>query len=135
MDNSPATQPLPHSPIQSSQFYTAAIATDNTTVINYWYLGLSYLLADNEAEALSTWKIPLSTASTTQLPLYIDELATILDREATTRAKTADLNTAWLIRQHLWQLAPTRIDNILQLILLATDLDLLTPELLGMRIK
>jgi predicted O-linked N-acetylglucosamine transferase (SPINDLY family) len=121
---------LPHPPIRSSQFYEEAIATDNKTIDNYWYLGLSYLLSGNEDKARSTWSIPLSTATKSQIPTYTNELSSILNLEATHRAKNADLQTAWLIRQHLWTIAPTRVDNILQLILIATDLDLLTPELL-----
>ena len=117
-----------HRSLQSIEFYEAAISTDETIVSNYWYLGLSYLLVGREDDARAAWFVPLADANQIEVDVYTDELLTILDREATSRSQVADLESAWLIRQHLWMLDPNRIDNILQTIVLANALDQLTIE-------
>jgi predicted O-linked N-acetylglucosamine transferase (SPINDLY family) len=117
-------------PIQSPQFYEAAIATDDTIVSNYWYLGLSYLLTGREDEAQAAWMVPLSVASDAEVDIYTQELGLILERAAQNRAKNSDLETPWLIRQYLWTIDPARVDNLIQLIIIAAHLDLLTSELL-----
>jgi predicted O-linked N-acetylglucosamine transferase (SPINDLY family) len=116
--------------IQPSEFYEAAIAVDETIVSNYWYLGLSYLLAGREEDAQATWFMPLADADETDIDIYTDELVSILAQEAIVRAENLDLETAWLIRQHLWLLQPNSIENILALIVISHDLDLLTVDLL-----
>jgi predicted O-linked N-acetylglucosamine transferase (SPINDLY family) len=114
--------------IQSSEFYEAAISTDETIVTNYWYLGVSYLIAGREDEAQSAWMVPLSTATELEVAIYTEDLATILEQEANNRKINIDLETTWLLRQHLWTIAPDRIDNVIQLILVTSSLDRLTAE-------
>jgi hypothetical protein len=109
--------------IQPSEFYEAAIAVDETIVSNYWYLGLSYLLAGREEDAQATWFMPLADADETDVDIYTDELVSILAQEAIVRAETLDLETAWLIRQHLWLIKPDLIENILALIVISHDAD------------
>ncbi|PSB56952.1 O-linked N-acetylglucosamine transferase, SPINDLY family protein [Chamaesiphon polymorphus] len=116
--------------IESIEFYEAAISTDETIASNYWYLGVSYLLAGREEDAQSAWMVPLSVATETEIDIYTEDLSGILEREAHQQAENSELEKAWLLRQHLWTIAPDRIDNILQLILIASALDRLTEELL-----
>jgi predicted O-linked N-acetylglucosamine transferase (SPINDLY family) len=116
--------------IQSSEFYEAAILADETEIDNYWYLGVSYLLAGREDDAQATWFVPLSGDDVDEVDSLTNELLIILDREAKNQAQVADFENAWLLRQHLWSIAPDRIENILQLISLASQLELLTEELL-----
>jgi predicted O-linked N-acetylglucosamine transferase (SPINDLY family) len=116
--------------IQSSEFYEAAILSDETIVSNYWYLGVSYLLAGREAEAQAAWMVPISTASETELDIYTQDLLAVLEQEAKNRAEIIDLESAWILRQHLWTISPDSIDNILQLILLSNSLKRLTLALL-----
>ncbi|MFM2304598.1 MAG: hypothetical protein RLZZ135_2010 [Cyanobacteriota bacterium] len=117
--------------IQSSEFYEAAIAADETTVSNYWYLGLSYLLTGREEDAQATWFVPCAEANDTEIEIYTDELRSIVEREAEARSEESDLKNAWLIRQHLWLLQPNLIDNILQLIILSNSLDQLSIDSLN----
>jgi predicted O-linked N-acetylglucosamine transferase (SPINDLY family) len=116
--------------IQSSEFYEAAILADETEIDNYWYLGVSYLLAGREDDAQATWFVPLSGDDSDEVDLLTNQLLVILDREANYQAQVPDFESAWLLRQHLWSIAPERIENILQLIALANQLDLLTTDLL-----
>jgi tetratricopeptide (TPR) repeat protein len=118
------------SKIQSSEFYEKAISTDETCASNYWYLGVSYLFSGREDDAQAAWFVPLSGANSDEIDTLTNELLVILDREANYQAKLLDLNKSWLIRQHSWSIAPDRVENILQLVVLANKLDLLTPELL-----
>ena len=116
--------------IQSSDFYQAAILADETEIDNYWYLGISYLLAGREDDAQMAWFIPLSEDDSDRLDLLTNQLLIILDREANNQVQIPDFENAWLLRQHLWSIAPDRVENILQLISLASKLDLLTADLL-----
>jgi predicted O-linked N-acetylglucosamine transferase (SPINDLY family) len=116
--------------LQSSEFYEAAIATDETTIENYWYLGISYLLADREDDAQAAWFVPLSAANADEIDTFTNDLLTLLEREATSQAQIPDLEKAWLLRQHAWSLAPDRVPNILNSIVLARQLELLTADLL-----
>jgi predicted O-linked N-acetylglucosamine transferase (SPINDLY family) len=119
-----------NSSIQSSEFYEAAILADETEIDNYWYLGLSYLLAGKEDDAQAAWFVPLSGDDSDRIDSLTNELLVILDREANKQTQAPDLQKAWLLRQHLWSIAPDRVENILQLVLLANQLDLLTADLL-----
>jgi predicted O-linked N-acetylglucosamine transferase (SPINDLY family) len=119
-----------HRSIQSSEFYEAAISADETKIENYWYLGISYLLAGREDDAQAAWFVPLSVASPDEIDTFTNDLLTLLEREATSQAHIPDLEKAWLLRQHAWSLAPDRVVNILNLIGLARQLELLTTDLL-----
>jgi predicted O-linked N-acetylglucosamine transferase (SPINDLY family) len=120
-----------HSPIQSSEFYEAAISADETKIDNYWYLGVSYLLSGREDDAQATWFVPLSVADSDEIDTLTDELVVILNREANYQAQILDFEKAWLLRQHLWSISPDRIDNSLHMISLANRLDLLAEEQLS----
>ncbi len=114
--------------IQSSEFYESAVLIDETIISNYWYLGLSYLLEGREEDAQAAWFVPLSGVNEADVDIYTDELSMVLEQQANTLAQVSDLEAAWLIRQHLWILKPDRVENILQLVILADQLDLLTSE-------
>jgi predicted O-linked N-acetylglucosamine transferase (SPINDLY family) len=116
--------------IQSSEFYESAIFADETSISNYWYLGISYLLAGREEDAQAAWFMPLSEASPTEIDSLTDELLAVLEQAAQDRTKLTDLEQAWLIRQHLWTLSPDRLENILELVVLAHKLGKLTSDVL-----
>ena len=98
--------------------------------VNYWYLGLSYLLAGREEDVQATWFIPFAEATEIEVELYTEELLAILEREANHRAEISDVDTAWSIRQQIWLLKPELVKNVLQSIVLVARLDLLTDEIL-----
>jgi predicted O-linked N-acetylglucosamine transferase (SPINDLY family) len=116
--------------IEASEFYETAISVDETVVSNYWYLGISYLLAGREEDAQAAWFVPFSSASEAETDTYTKELLAILDREAKARSEASDLEDAWLLRQHLRIIDLENIENILQLVILADSLDRLNAALL-----
>ncbi len=116
--------------IQSSEFYESAIFADDTITRNYWYLGISYLLAGREEDAQSAWFVPFAAANPTEMAVFTDELLAVLEQAAIDRSKLTDYEQAWLIRQHLWNLAPDRLANILELVVLAHKLGKLRSEVL-----
>jgi predicted O-linked N-acetylglucosamine transferase (SPINDLY family) len=116
--------------LESCEFYEAAISADETIASNYWYLGVSYLLAGREEEAQPAWFVPLSVATEAEVATYTNELLEILERQAAYQVRQSALENAWTIRQHIWMLAPERVDNILHSIVIASFLDLLTIDLL-----
>ena len=116
--------------LHSSEFYESAIAANDTIVSNYWYLGVCYLLTGRGQEAQAVWMLPLATATDSEIEVYTQELSVILGREANYRSTASELENAWLLRQHLWTIAPEYLENILILVGLANSLDILTLKLL-----
>jgi predicted O-linked N-acetylglucosamine transferase (SPINDLY family) len=105
--------------LERIEFYEMEIAADETIISNYWHLGIAYLLADREDDAQAAWFTPLSIADPAEIDILTNELVVILEQEATNRAISSDLNRAWLIRQHLWTLAPDCVENVLKLIVIS----------------
>ncbi len=116
--------------LSSIDFYEAEIATDETTASNYWHLGVAYLLAGREEDAQAAWFTPLATATEDEVDASTEDLLAVLERAASYQTDIPDLERAWLLRQHIWSLAPDRVENILYSICLAQTMDTLTTELL-----
>jgi predicted O-linked N-acetylglucosamine transferase (SPINDLY family) len=114
--------------IDAIDFYESAISTDESIIENYWHLGVAYLLAGREDDAQAAWFTPLATATEYEIENLTADLIGILEREAINRAEIPELEQAWLLRQHIWTLAPDRIENILHSIYLANKIDKLTTE-------
>jgi predicted O-linked N-acetylglucosamine transferase (SPINDLY family) len=111
-------------------FYEAAILEDETVTRNYWHLGVAYLLAGREDDAQAAWFTPLSIASESEIDNLTNDLIDILDREADRQTAIKNLEQAWVLRQHLWLVAPDRIDNILHSVCLSHRMETLTTVLL-----
>lgn len=117
--------------LHTISFYEQAIAVDETISSNFWELGVAYLLAGREDDAQAAWLTPMMTATASEIETLTAELISVLERIAGDRVNIPDLQGAWLLRQHLWTLAPDRIDNILRLICLAHVMGTLTTEVLA----
>jgi predicted O-linked N-acetylglucosamine transferase (SPINDLY family) len=115
---------------QPSEFYEAAIAADETIVSNYWHLGVAYLLLGREDDAQVAWFTPLATAEATEIDDLTTSLVSVLEKEAQHQRQELNQDRAWLLRQHLWTLAPEYLDNILESIVLADSMGNLTSEAL-----
>ncbi|MGB3639955.1 MAG: O-linked N-acetylglucosamine transferase, SPINDLY family protein [Rivularia sp. (in: cyanobacteria)] len=109
---------------QAIKLLEKAIEAEPSIVINYWYLGLILLLQGEEVEAQMTWMLPLSEAEPEQLELAITELIEILQVEAERREDIKDYQTAWLIRQHIREINPEYLNNLLDIIKLSVFLDI-----------
>jgi predicted O-linked N-acetylglucosamine transferase (SPINDLY family) len=107
-------------------FYEMAISTDETNATNYWHLGVAYLLAGREDDAQAAWFTPLAAATESEIDNLTTDLIGVLEQAARDRAKIPELEQAWLLRQHIWTLAPDLIENILHSICLANKIGTLT---------
>ncbi len=108
--------------------YQQAIAANPTKISNYWQLGLALLLDGQEAEAQLTWMSTLLDADSEQEQEWLGELLQILQEEAQQQEARCQDQTAWLIRQHIQQIFPENLDNLLRIVQLAIATETLTND-------
>ncbi|MEH2097279.1 O-linked N-acetylglucosamine transferase, SPINDLY family protein [Nostoc sp.] len=108
---------------QAAQLYEHAIAIEPNAISYYWHLGLILLLQGQEAEAQMTWILPMTEADEEQLQIWTNELIKILKIEAERREKLTEYSVAWLIRQHIREINPSDINNILEVFILSIKLE------------
>jgi predicted O-linked N-acetylglucosamine transferase (SPINDLY family) len=113
-----------------ANFYEKAIEDRPDIISSYWHLGLSYLLQGYEEEAQTAWLLGMSEIDEEEADQYAAELAEILDIEAQRQSDLNELQTAWNIRQHLREVTPCQINNLIHLLLLSFALDSYEPELM-----
>ncbi|MCC5656892.1 O-linked N-acetylglucosamine transferase, SPINDLY family protein [Nostoc sp. XA010] len=109
--------------VQAAALYEQAIAIEPNTISYYWHLGLLLLLQNQEAEAQMTWMLPMTEADEEQLLIWTNELFQFLQREAERRETLAEYSLAWLIRQHMREINPSYINNLLQILILSLRLE------------
>jgi predicted O-linked N-acetylglucosamine transferase (SPINDLY family) len=108
--------------------YEIAIDQEGSCASNYWWLGISYLLAGDEAEAQATWFVPIANADSEEIDVLTAELITTLNKAAQDQESLYNYLAALLIRQHLWEFEPTHLENILSLVLLSEQCEQLTSD-------
>ncbi|MDZ8035341.1 MULTISPECIES: tetratricopeptide repeat protein [unclassified Nostoc] len=109
--------------LESSKLYEQAIAIEPNAVSYYWHLGLILLLQGQEAEAQMTWMLPMTEADEKHLEIWTIELFEFLQIEAERRENLRQYSIAWLIRQHMREINPSDINNLLQILLLSLKLE------------
>ncbi|MEE3719195.1 O-linked N-acetylglucosamine transferase, SPINDLY family protein [Tumidithrix elongata RA019] len=124
----------------AAKLYERIIAVEPDCLSNYWYLGLTQLLQGEELAAQSTWFAALAEIEFLDDPEVQSELTTelisILQTEADRQQQLSNHGLAWLVRQHLREIAPDNLRNLLWLWYLSIGLgnlaisDLETWELL-----
>ena len=115
---------------QAAQLYEQAIQSEPDIKSNYWYLGLILLLQGKEIEAQTTWFVGMGEEPEA-IDQGIQELSNILETEAERqRLILGDYTTAWVIRQHIQEINPADINNVLHLVGLSTLNKTYTPETL-----
>ncbi|ULB47625.1 tetratricopeptide repeat protein, partial [Limnospira fusiformis KN01] len=107
---------------QAAILYEQAINLNPDYKYNYWKLGLTLLLQEREEEAQTTWLVAMSDGEPEQIDLWTIDLLQVLSSEADARTAAEDHFVAWGIRQHIQQINPDDINNILQLIDLSITL-------------
>ena len=108
---------------QAAQLYEQAIAREPNAISYYWHLGLLLLLQGQEAEAQMTWMLPMTEADEEQLPIWTNELFQFLQIEAERRETLTEDSLGWLIRQHMREINPSYINNLLQILILSIKLE------------
>ncbi|WP_017317712.1 O-linked N-acetylglucosamine transferase, SPINDLY family protein [Mastigocladopsis repens] len=113
---------------QAASCYEQAIEAEPEVKFHYWNLGLMLLLQGQEAEAQVTWMLGMAEGEAQQIEQWTVELIEVLQTEAQRRETLADYTVAWAIRQHMREISPTDLNNLLHLIDLAIKLETFTGE-------
>lgn len=87
--------------------------------VNYWYLGLAFLLQQQEIEAQTTWMMALADGEAEEVEIWTEELCQILELEASKQEQKSNLELALGIRQYIRELSPLNLSNLLKLMSLA----------------
>ncbi|UZQ53468.1 O-linked N-acetylglucosamine transferase, SPINDLY family protein [Trichothermofontia sichuanensis B231] len=104
---------------QARQILEDAIAASPEVITLGAYLGVAYLLEDNESQAYLTWLLCLEAATETELAQQQQVLITVLETVAQQQESQANHHHAWLIRKYLREFNPEDINNTLKLVQLA----------------
>jgi predicted O-linked N-acetylglucosamine transferase (SPINDLY family) len=110
------------------QFYEQAITEEPSIKSNYWHLGLAFLLQGQETEAQMTWLLAMEEGTDDQIELWTVELVQILQTEAERREALENYPVAWAIRQHIREISPDDINNLLKIVQLSIQLETFTGE-------
>ncbi|MBR8839497.1 MAG: O-linked N-acetylglucosamine transferase, SPINDLY family protein [Stigonema ocellatum SAG 48.90 = DSM 106950] len=113
---------------QATSCYEQAIEAEPEVKSHYWNLGLILLLQGQEAEAQMSWMLGMTEGTAQQVEQWTVELIEVLQREATRRERLVDYTVAWAIRQHMREITPTEVNNLLHLIELSIKLETFTGE-------
>jgi predicted O-linked N-acetylglucosamine transferase (SPINDLY family) len=114
----------------AAALYEQAIDLDPANCSAYWQLGMMYLLQGQEAEAQLTWMAVLAELEpdSEELASAQAELWQVMQTEAEQQRSAEKLEIVWLIRQHLRELNPSEIQNLLQIIQLSIQLKRFSPD-------
>ncbi len=112
---------------QAVGLYEQAIAADPTQITAYWHLGLALLLQGQEAEAQMTWLMVMAEGDPTQVESWTQELAQVLDLAARQQVDRENWPTAWVIRQHLREVNPEDVNNLLHIMAVSLKLETFDP--------
>ena len=111
-----------------TQLYEQAIEAQPECKAYYWYLGLALLLQSQETEAQTTWLCAMAEGEPEEIEQWTVELIQILQTEADHQLELKNYTNAWAIRQHIREINPEDINNLLHLIGLSTVIKTYTGE-------
>jgi len=114
--------------VQAAKLYEQAIEDEPSVKSHYWQLGLMLLLQGQEAEAQTTWLLALAEGESEEIECWIEELIEVLQTEADRQRDLGNYAVAWAIRQHIREINPTDINNLLHSIGLSTMLETYTGD-------
>lgn len=112
--------------VRASDLYQQIIEAEPDITVNYWYLGLALLLQGKEVEAQVTWMLVMGEGEETQVEQWTNELVEVLETEAQRLETATNYSMAWAIRQHLREIQPSNLNNILRIIELSLKQGTLT---------
>lgn len=114
--------------VQAAKLYEQAIEDEPTVKSHYWHLGLMLLLQGQEVEAQTTWLLAVADGEPEEIECWTEELIEVLQTEADRQRDLGNYAVAWAIRQHIREINPTDINNLLHSIGLSTMLETYTGE-------
>ncbi|OCQ92451.1 O-linked N-acetylglucosamine transferase, SPINDLY family protein [Oscillatoriales cyanobacterium USR001] len=101
---------------EAKNLYEQAIEAEPEIKSHYWHLGLILLLQGQEAEAQTTWLLGMAEGEPEEVELWTAELLLVLEKEADRQVIIPNYAMAWAIRQHIREIMPEDINNLLHLI-------------------
>ncbi|MEW6499452.1 MAG: O-linked N-acetylglucosamine transferase, SPINDLY family protein, partial [Cyanobacteriota bacterium] len=113
---------------QAASLYEQAINAEPDVKSHYWHLGLTLLLQGQEAEAHTTWLLGMVGGDPEEVERWTEELRQVLHTEAERYSALVEHSVVWLIRQHLREICPADINNLLHLIQLGIQLETFTGD-------
>ena len=108
--------------------YEVLIEQEPDKTVYYWYLGLAYLLNEEEESAQTIWLMAIAQAPESDTHDLTQELMLVLHQEAEQQAFNVNLQKSWLIRFHIREINPSDLKNLLALIQLDIELEQFSPE-------
>jgi predicted O-linked N-acetylglucosamine transferase (SPINDLY family) len=94
---------------QLVEYYETLVETEPENCHHYCYLGLAYLLNEQEDEAQTSWFFILSQVSEDETSYWLQEISRILERGVNDQINCGNTRKAWLIAHHLREVNPANI--------------------------
>ncbi|PZV13223.1 MAG: O-linked N-acetylglucosamine transferase, SPINDLY family protein [Leptolyngbya sp.] len=113
---------------QAIALYEQAIAAEPEVKSHYWLMGLALLLQGQEAEAQLVWLMVMAEGEPEQVNCWTAELVQVLEAEAARQDELGSGEVAWAIRQHIRELCPDDMNNLLRILLFSIHLKTFDPE-------
>jgi predicted O-linked N-acetylglucosamine transferase (SPINDLY family) len=104
---------------EAAALYEQAIENEPLERKHYWFLGLTYILQENEMAAQAVWLYLWSQADEASQALWLTELLNFLEESARKQHQLNQFFNSWLIRHSIRELDTDNLDNLLNLIQLA----------------
>jgi FkbM family methyltransferase len=108
---------------KAASIYEKAIESEPNIKSHYWHLGLMLLLQEQETEALTVWFTGILEENAEQIEECTSELIGVIQTEAQRRERLTDYGVARILRQHLREIAPTDINNLLKIVALSINMN------------
>jgi predicted O-linked N-acetylglucosamine transferase (SPINDLY family) len=108
---------------QFIQELEASIQVEPNELLNYWYLGLAYLLQKEEETAQLIWLSAIAEHEAEDSDEVLFSLTKVLATEAQRFTSLGQYHEAWAIRQHIREFVPQNLENLLKLIDLEIKLE------------
>jgi len=110
---------------QAAILYQQLVEAEPEVTSHVWYLGLALLLQGQETEAQTTWMLAMVDGDADQIAQWSVELANVLRSQAEWQESRGQGNVAWALRQHIREILPDDLPNLLFLIQRSLELQVL----------
>jgi predicted O-linked N-acetylglucosamine transferase (SPINDLY family) len=116
--------------LQSVSALEESIQGTPEELLNYWHLGLAYLLQNEEEAAQLVWLSAISEHEAEDSDAAFQSLVQTLTEEAERLTSTGQFQQSWAVRLHIREFAPKDLTNLLLLVELSIKLEEFTGEFL-----
>lgn len=116
--------------LQAAKLYEELITNKPNIKLYYWHLGLCLLLQGEEEQAQLIWFMAMQEGKPEEIEQLTQELLSVINAEIDRREALEEYQSAWILRQHLREINPHNIDNLLYIINLSIILGELNHDLI-----